>query len=314
MIIKKYKFIYVVYFVFLIFIIYFNYEPKMKFISERFYLMGTQGKIQIFVKDIENGNIAIQNAINRIKNIEHLLTKFSVDSDISKINKHPFIYNEVSFDTIFNLIFAKQISTMTNGYFDIGIGDILAIYKVDNIKPQYKDIIINNFRYKLFNIYNKTSIKLIRKNTMIDLGGIGKGFAIDEAVKIIKNFGINNVAIEFGGDIKVNYNMPSEKPWIIMIDSKLLCFLNSNTIFFKLKNNSMAISGGYLKKAKDINIIKHHIINPKILKSNKYLCVIVVGKKNIICDSLATASYNMNFLSLCSTKITFNNYIIKIFL
>jgi len=314
--IKKYTVIYSILVTFLISNLYFIYDPKMKFISEKFYLMGTHGNIQIFVKDVQNGNLAIKNAIQRIKNIEKILTKFASDSDISKINRYPFIYNYVSFDTIFNLEFAKQIYIMTNGYFDIGVGDILSVLGIDDIIPEYNHIKLKNFKYSLFNIDNSLNVKLIRPNTMIDLGGIGKGFAIDEAIKTIINFGITHVAIEFGGDIRVNYNMPSGRKWIITFDNKLSFFFKSKSKLkvLKLNNSSIAISGGYLKKSKKSISIKHHIINPKSLNSNKYLCVIIIGKENIICDSLATASYNMNFLSLCKTKTIFTDYIFKLFI
>lgn len=280
---------------------------KNKFISEKFYLMGTCGKIQIFTEDIKYGKNIIIKALKKIKKIEKLLTKFSPNSEISKINISPFNYQKVSKETLYILKMGNNISILTNGYFDMGMGNILSISEIDKIPFIGKRIKKNNLKSNLIKTF-KNKVMLIRKNSMIDLGGIGKGYALDEAMNIIKNSGINHVAIEFGGEIKVNGGMPDGSPWNIKFNKNL------KIENLKIKNGSVAISGKYIKKSSLFSSIKNHIINSKNLSSNQDCSiVIVIGEKSIICDALSTACCYMDKTTLCKIKNIFSCYKINVF-
>jgi len=290
-------------------------EPSIKFISEKFYLMGTHGKIQIFVKDIDYGMFVIRKAIDRIRDIELSLTKFSPGSDVGFINTYPFVYHQVSSDTLFVLNFGKQMSFMTDGYFDMGLGNVLSSFGIDEVVPVVGECTdLDDVKGELFSVFDN-QVRLIRSNTMIDLGGIGKGYALDEAMKVFLNYGIKHVAIEFGGDIKVNGGMPSGHPWLVSFDERLSFLFRSKLNFIKINTGSIAVSGGYLKKSDMSGFSNHHIVDPKSLSSrNDYFLVIVSGDKSIICDSLATACYCMDYTSLCKVKTVFSSYNVETYI
>ncbi len=287
------------------------YNSKLKFVCKDFFSMGTYGKVQIFVDDINYGILIIQKVLKRIHEIECLLTKFSPNSDVGFINKNPGSYNLVSKDTLEVLKIGDKISYMTDGYFDMGMGNILSASGIDECVPIVDSITtLNNVHDNLFDIHG-SSVKLNRKNVMLDLGGIGKGYALDEAIKIFLKFNINHVAIELGGDISVYGGMPFGSPWVIDINSSLSFFLKLNSSFLKIKTGSVAISGGFIKKNNDS---QHHIVNPKSLKSRGlYFLSIVRGKQSAVCDSLSTACFNMDFDLLCKTRNLFYDYDIQVY-
>lgn len=281
-----------------------------KFISEDFYLMGTSGKIQIFCDDLKYGKFIIDKSISRIKNLENILTKFSPLSDVGKLNSNPLEFNKVSLDTFNLLKIGNFISKKTFGYFDMGLGNLLHKFGIDSFVPVVGNMTqISDMNDDLF-IFDDNYLKLNRKNSMVDLGGIGKGFALDECFKILSENGIKHAAIEFGGDVRVMGGMPNNLPWRISLDKRLYEFLDDKELFFDLFDGSVAVSSGYLKKS--FNNKFHHIVNPYSLNSKeKYLFLIVLGKECVFCDALSTAFFNMDFNTINKSILNFSDYNFK---
>lgn len=290
----------------------FLHDFRDNFVCEDFYLMGTSGKIQIFYDNVEYGRFLISKAINRIRELEYCLTKFSPNSDVGRINVMPFDFHKVSVDTFNVFTIGKKISELTFGYFDMGLGNILSYCGIDNLVPIVGKVTkIPDMLDDLF-VFSDKHIKLNRNNSMIDLGGIGKGFALDECIKILINGGIKHIAIEFGGDVRVFGGMPNDVPWKIVLDKKLYNFLHNDVVSFDLYNGSLAVSGGYLKKS---NLdMYHHIIDPfSLISKNNYLCLLVHGNESAYCDALSTAFFNMEVDMIEEVIKKFNGYSFKIY-
>ena len=54
----------------------------------------------------------------------------------------------------------------------------------------------------------------------LDFGAIGKGYAVDEVVKIVKNHGIKKGLLNFGGNIYALDKQTDEKGWEVVISGK----------------------------------------------------------------------------------------------
>lgn len=278
------------------------------FICQNFYLMGTCGKIQIFCDNLDQGKFFISKAIDRIKALEFFFTKFSPLSDIGRINMSPLKFNEVSDDTLNILKIGNFISMSTFRFFDMGLGNVLSYYGIDSLVPIVGNITtLIDMKDDLFK-FDDNFVLLNRKNSMVDLGGIGKGFAIDQSLNVLINGGINHIAIEFGGDIKVFGGMPNNLPWRIVFDKHIFNDYNYLDVF----NGAVAVSGKYIKKSAFLN--KCHIINPYILSSNdRYLFLLVSGPECTICDALSTAFFNMDIDAIDKSIFNFPLYNYKLY-
>ncbi|HIH2762351.1 MAG TPA: FAD:protein FMN transferase [Candidatus Azoamicus sp.] len=279
-------------------------NTNLKFIYKDFYTMGTNGKIQVFTKEPEKAFSIAEEAIKRMKRIDELASKFAPDSDIAILNRLYNIYNNISDETQELLEIGNKYFEFTDGYFDIGLGNILTLSNIDKNLPLNGNYLKKkDLKSKIISI-KKNKAKIIRENTTIDLGGIAKGYALDEAIKIFKKNKIEHVAIELGGDIKVNGGMTPNTPWVISIDNKIptnLCNINK---LIKIYSGGIALSSSYIKKSPDNKMFKHHIINTKNLtSSNEYKFTLVTGHNSIICDILATALFNMNKYEIKKLKI-----------
>jgi len=283
------------------------------FLCEDFYLMGTSGKIQIFCDDLVYGKFVIDKSINKIKDLENILTKFSPLSDVGKLNNNPLQFNKVSLDTLNLLKVGNFISKGTFGYFDMGLGNLLHKFGIDRFVPIVGNITQSKDMNDDLFIFDNNYLKLNRKNSMVDLGGIGKGFALDECFEILSQSGIKHAAIEFGGDVRVMGGMPNNLPWKISFDKRLYKFLDGNELFFDLFDGSVAVSAGYLKKSFNSNF--HHIINPYSLSSKEdYLFLVVFGEKCSFCDALSTAFFNMDLNVIEKSVLNFPSYSFKAYI
>lgn len=286
------------------------YYNKDICLSKKIYAMGTSGNITIYCKDEKYGNLLLNEAAKNLNRLEFLLTKFSTNSDISRINLNPNFYNYVSRDVLNLLKLGSYITDNTFGYFDMGMGNLLSYYRIDSNVPILGNVTqICDMKFSLLDI-SGNKVKLNRPNSMLDLGGIGKGYAIDYIVDFLRENGIKHIAFEFGGDIKVFGGLPDGKPWKLFLDPKFSYLFNKKNRIFFIKNGSIAVSGSYIKKSPFKNkFVNHHIIDPNMLISKDYYYMtIVIGKSAAICDALSTAFYNVDSLCYNMIKNNFNDY------
>lgn len=278
---------------------------KYTFNVKNFFSMGTYGKICVLTKNNEYANVFIQTALERIYYLEEILTKFTNISDVGKLNKQrQGVF--VSTDTIKVLKLSNALRIKTCNYFNVGASCLYSILKdEDNIR-------IDKF------VDNKVS--LIGSKFTIDLGGIGKGFAIEEASRVLLSQGVNNFYIELGGDIYVHTSLTESFLWEVSVNcganivgQYLTC--NEKKIF--LKRGGISSSGFSNVRFKD-NLEKNekntHIFDPVTLEyKNYYKYVTIVGENLSICDALSTACFNVPPKYLDDFKNSFNNYTFYVF-
>ncbi len=285
-------------------------------LKKDFFTMGTKGSITVATEYSHLGDIAIEQAIAKINNLDKILTKFSPTSDIGKLNQNPRKFIRVNKATFDLLQLSIELATKTNHRFDIGMGNFLTYSKLDphippvGIAPTSKDL-----SYPLLEFQESTqSVRIIRNNSMIDLGAIGKGFATDFAMDLLIQHGIKHAIVDISGDTKVHGGQANGQPWEIGIDPNANIKDPENHILY-IAHGGISSSGSYQKKTLNQNgPIKHHIVDPKSQQSQQYyLLTTVIGPSSAICDALATACYNTPPEELPLLQQQFPDYIFKTF-
>jgi thiamine biosynthesis lipoprotein len=193
--------------------------------SASFVSMTTECSVLVYDTDILQS--IIENVFDLVRqNTLRLEKKYSFYNQDSYLNK--VINNRetkevlVDDETANVLSIVKEISSLTNGYFDITMGTLKHCYKettkkamqksLDELSPQIGfdswDIKDNRLYFK----YPKTKL---------DLGGVIKEYAIDEAVKIIKSYNIKSAIVNFGGDISTIGSKPDGNPFGVAIKNPI---------------------------------------------------------------------------------------------
>jgi thiamine biosynthesis lipoprotein len=166
-------------------------------------------------------NEAIEAAFARLDEIEQMASTTIDSSDISKINQAAGKeYVKVHPEIIKMIETAVKYSKLSNGVFDITVGPLVNLWGIgtDNeriptdaeIKSKLSLVGYNNISIN----EDDNSVKLPKEGMEIDLGGIAKGFAADEVVKIYKEYDIKGGIISLGGSsIYTVGQKPDGTPW-----------------------------------------------------------------------------------------------------
>jgi len=204
----------------------------------------------------------LSNCFSHINRIENLLSRYNPDSDISRVNDLAW-HGPVPIDplTIDVLKKAVEFYELTDGAFDVtkqaGGSSLIEIDVVEN------------------------TVLLKKEDLKIDLGAIAKGFAVDEAVMVLKGLRIKNALINAGGDMYCLGKGLKGKGWRIGIqdphDKKKLL----DTMW--VKNKAVATSGDYEQGP--------HIVDPGI---NAHVVdapesITIIAPDCTTADALATA-------------------------
>jgi len=205
---------------------------------------------------------------------------------------------EVSADTRTVLKRALEIGDATDGALDVAIGPLVKLWGVatDHPKvPAQKEIdALLPFVERHDIQIEGTKVFLKRSGMIVDVGGIAKGFAADQAVAYLKTKGVTSAIVDIGGNVYVVGGKPDgkggTKPWKIGIqDPNLERGSVLGTV--SATDISLVTSGTYERKFTDPKTGKvyHHILDPKTgwPSDNGLVSVTVVNKASIDCDGYA---------------------------
>ena len=241
-------------------------------------LMGTYVSITL----PKQHNKQISESFEQIRQIELSLSSYDEDAHLYKLNKT----HRIAYDAVLGraLKASKALYYETNGYFDVTIGSISKkLYRFGeehSTIPSKKSLNAAVLNIEGINIETETI--RTEKNITVDLGGIGKGFAVDQVAAYLKEQNITEGIIALSGDIRCldlcEFGLQSpfkEAPFAL---------LHSRT-----PQLSISTSGTYRRYVQ--NQEHHHLIDPKSATQGKtFLSVSLFTKAdNTTIDAYATA-------------------------
>jgi thiamine biosynthesis lipoprotein len=219
--------------------------------------MATIFEIIISLDDKDYAEQAAAEAFNEIDRLENELSRFHPNSEIAKINSLPIGEKlRLNPDTFDSLKSANNLFNITDGIFDITAGEIIDKFKN---KEEWEIETTLDLTSKIIGM-NQTiidetghTLNVLSDDLLIDLGGFGKGYAIDKALELFKECEIDNGLIHSGGStVKAIGKLDGFEGWPISISNPKNPTQTIAEVL--LQNNSLSGSG----KEKGI-----HIINPK---------------------------------------------------
>ncbi|WP_372792550.1 FAD:protein FMN transferase [Lutibacter sp.] len=262
-------------------------------------LMGSRFDISVVANDSIEASNYINLAINEISRIEKIISSWDINSQTSEINRNAGIKPIKVSTELFNLIQRSlAISKLTDGAFDISYASMDKIWKFDgSMKSMPSEDEINNsvskvgYQNIILNEENET-VFLKLKGMKIGFGAIGKGYAADEAKKLLISKGVTAGIINASGDMNTWGKQPSGEDWKVAITNPM----NKNTAFalLPITNGAVVTSGNY-EKYVTLNSTRYsHIIDPRTgYPTSGILSVTVFAPKAELADALSTSVFVM---------------------
>lgn len=255
--------------------------------------MGTMFRVVIYASDSLSAKNATQKAFVRLDELNLILSDYREDSEVNTLCRTAGSgqYVKVSLDLWNILQESVKAAKLSDGNFDVTIGPLTQLWRrMKRQKQLPTPVQINEAKAKigvekiLFKTENQ-SVMLKTKGMRIDFGGIGKGFAEDEMIKILKQNGIKSALIEAGGNILVS-NSPKDSPkgWEI----------NINNEKYFLKNCGISTSGDAYQYVEIDGKKYAHILDPITgIGFAEPHQVSIIAKDGTTSDWISTALYLM---------------------
>lgn len=245
---------------------------RMQIIMSTFVSISAQEKDK---DDIEQGFIIF-------KDVELSLSSFLPKATIYKLNKNKEVRLDFYSYEAFSL--SKKYYEKTDGYFDITIGSITKdLYSFGQNEKEISKDELKRAKVSFMDLVFDKNKAYIKKDMKVDLGGMGKGYAVDKVAEYFRSKEISSTIIRASGDIRCLdiCEVGIQDPFS---DGILLSFKTGK------KDLAISTSGIYNRYIK--NTKNNHLINPKLKKSQiNFVSITLVGDmKNADLDAYATAA------------------------
>jgi thiamine biosynthesis lipoprotein len=258
--------------------------------------MGTLVSITAVAPVSTQANAAITAGFEEIKRLERLLSTWIPDSELSRVNAAAGeTAVQVSPETMTVVRKSLQIAEMTEGAFNIAIGPAVDVWNI-SAEPRFptsEELAalrpLVDLQLVRTNFWERT-IYLEKPGMRIDVGGIGKGYAADQAVLVMTKAGAMAGVVALSGDIKTFGRMPDGSAFPVGIRHPRK--EGETLVEVALQDEAISTAGDYERFFDKDGVRYHHILDPHTLHPARGCqSVSVIAKDGIWADGLDTGIF-----------------------
>jgi len=259
--------------------------------------MGTYMAVTVYASDEAAGRAAIAAAFERVEDIEAAASTYRRNSEVEKLRHAaggpPMA---VGPDLWRVLERAAEVSAETGGAFDVTVGPLVALWKktwrrgkapkADDLAAARALVGMSNVRL----VREGRRVQLLKPGMRLVPGGIAKGYAVDQAVAVLRERGIQAALVDAGGDIFALGAPPERQAWLIGVRDPV----HPGKILPKplaVRDRAVATSGDYEQFGIVGGRRVSHILDPRTGQPVQGVTsVTVVAPDTMTADAYATAA------------------------
>lgn len=260
--------------------------------------MGTSVQVSAWTTDEAAAVAAFDRVFLEFDRLDALMSVWKEGSDILRINAAAGKSAvEVSPEVREVLHDSQEVSEWTDGKFDVTFAALSGLWKfdqdIDGHVPDRSQIAprLPLINYRELQIDDRAgTAALARAGMQVNLGGIGKGYAIDRAVTILRGAGLTDFMIQAGGDMFVA-GRRGDRPWRVGLQDPRG---EPNTLFaaIELTDAAFSTSGDYERFFMRDGHRYHHIIDPDTGEpAQRSRSVTIMAKMSTVADALSTGVF-----------------------
>ena len=254
-------------------------------------IMGTAITVELWCEDEAAGAAAIDAVLAEMHRIDRAMSPHKADSELSRINRDAGSAPVPLSNEMASLLArAEAFARLSDGAFDISYAAVGQLYDYRaRVKPS-EDALARarqavGWRHLVLDRQART-LRFARPGMRIDLGGFAKGYAVDNAARILNGRGIGHAMVSAGGDSRVIGDRRG-RPWSIGIrdprrgSGEMVAVL-------PLVDCSISTSGDYERYFDKGGERFHHLIDPATGRSPGGVhSVTVLAEDGLTCEALS---------------------------
>lgn len=257
--------------------------------------MGLEFRLTLYAPHETTARNAAQAAYARIAALNQILSDYDADSELSQFSQTAGSgeWRAVSPELWRVLSAGQRLAQQSGGAFDLTVGPSVNLWRRARRQQQLPTAaLLADMRERVGHQHllldpARRAAQLVRPNMRLDAGGIAKGYALDEAMLILRAHGIRRAMIHAGGDLLFGDPPPGRDFWRAELPAP---DPGSRPQVLHLRNCALGTSGDLVQFVELESVRYSHIVDPRtgIGLTNRSL-VHVIAPDGITADALGTA-------------------------
>lgn len=256
-------------------------------------LMGSPFKLVFYASGDSLAGVAAENAFKRVEELNEIMSDYRDGSEINRLSAQSGSgkWVHVSKDLFDILAISQDISAKTDGAFDATLGPLVQMWRHATRKgifppeEEIRDAKARTGYQKLKLDRKQQRVLLTQKGMRLDIGGLGKGYAAEQAINELKKLGIKSAMMDAGGKIVLTNPPPGSKGWNINVSNG-----SDSLKAMQLSNVALATSGPTYRYMEHHGVRYSHIVDPKTgIGLLFHVRTTVISPDGTVADALATA-------------------------
>lgn len=255
--------------------------------------MGLPVRLVVHAGSREVADASARAAFARIAALDAVMSDYRPDSELTQLSASSGSWVGASRELFAVLSRAREIAGVTGGAFDPTIGPMVALWRAARQSkrlPSRAAVAEARTRvgWRLVELDpNRQAVRLTRAGMRLDLGGIAKGFILQEALDLLKSRGVSRVLLEAGGDIVVGDAPPGRAGWRVAVAGADAAFTARAAA---LVNAALSTSGPTSQFVEIGGVRYSHVVDPATgLGLTERRVVHVIAPDGATADAWATA-------------------------
>lgn len=257
--------------------------------------MGTLFSLTLYAPDQISAKSAADAAFQRVADLEHIMTDYDPRSEMRQLCLRPAGQPARVSPELFHIIQVSQrVARETGGAYDITVGPYVHAWRAarkSKVLPSAEELarLRQSVGFEKLRLNARSrSVTLLAPNMQLDLGGIGKGYAADEALAVLHRRGITRALVAASGDIAIGDSPPGKAGWKIGIQT--MDGDPDELYHTVLLHNAGISTSGDTEQNVQINGVRYsHIIDPATgLGLTNRIQDTIIGPNATVTDGLDT--------------------------
>lgn len=254
--------------------------------------MGVRARIVVYAETESKARTACKAAFERINRLEDIMSDYRQESELARVCKAAGGSGvSVSPELLWVLGISRELARRSGGAFDPTVAPLVRLWRKARQTgelPSQREIAeakkLVGWQKLVLDTRNGT-VRLKQPGMMLDLGGIAKGYACDEALRVLREHGICIALVEMGGDVVVGEPPPGKLGWEVEIGSA-----DGRKERLQIANLAISTSGDTEQFVEIAGRRYSHIVDPRTgCGLSDRIMVTVATRYGVISDGLSTA-------------------------